>query len=337
MSVPHTVGSGRLLCNRAWTLLATSPSSGFSWDWQTHLCRPSLEHTDAVTDEPRRQLADFLRTRRARLRPRDVGLEPGPRRRIAGLRREELALLAGVSSDYYQRIEQGRDVRPSEQVLDALARALNFSPEESRHLHSLAAAARTPAQPPRSYGPEEVRPGTLRLLRATTAPAMVVGRFLDVLAWNPLAGSLLGAFAQLPQTERNLLRLLLHPEADHACPERAATVAELTGMLRAQVAADPSHPRGVELVGELAVNSDEFATLWARHDIEEATRGRMRVNHPLAGELNLDWDAYPIPGAPGPLLIVLTAEDGGPDAERLQLLASLLDAPSPSAAPWPRR
>jgi transcriptional regulator with XRE-family HTH domain len=138
-----------------------------------------------MSDDPRRELAEFLRTRRTRLRPEDVGLEPGPRRRVAGLRREELALLAGVSSDYYQRMEQGRDVRPSEQVLDALARALDFSAEETRHLHSLAAAARTPARLPRPYEPEEVPDTTLRLLHGMTAPALVVGRFLDVLALNP--------------------------------------------------------------------------------------------------------------------------------------------------------
>ncbi|MFE3142971.1 helix-turn-helix transcriptional regulator [Streptomyces scopuliridis] len=280
----------------------------------------------ALTDDPRRELAEFLRTRRTRLRPQDVGLEPGPRRRVAGLRREELALLAGVSVDYYQRMEQGRDVRPSEQVLEALARALNFSAEESRHLHSLAAAARTPTRSPRHHDPEEVPHTTLRLLRTMTSPALVVGRFLDVLAWSPLAGALLAEFTQLPHTERNLLSLLLHPEADQTCPERAATVAELIGMLRTQVAADPGHPRAVELVGELAVRSDEFAALWARHDVEEPTRGRMRVNHPLVGELNLDWDAYPMPGAPGPVLIVCTAAEGSPDAERLQLLAGLLGA-----------
>jgi hypothetical protein len=106
-------------------------------------------------------------------------------------------------------------------------------------------------------------------------------------------------------------------------------------MLRAQVAADPGHPRASELVGELAVRSDEFATLWARHDVEAATRGQMRVKHPLAGELNLDWDAYPLPGATGPMLIVFTAEEGSPDAERLELLASLLDAPSPASARFP--
>ncbi|SCF70652.1 helix-turn-helix transcriptional regulator [Streptomyces sp. MnatMP-M17] len=280
----------------------------------------------ALTDDPRRELAEFLRTRRTRLRPQDVGLEPGPRRRVAGLRREELALLAGVSTDYYQRMEQGRDVRPSEQVLDALARALNFSAEESRHLHSLATAARTPARRARHHVPEEVPSTTLRLLRTTASPALVVGRFLDVLAWNLPAGALLGEFIQQPHTERNLLSLLLHPEADQTCPERAATVAELTAMLRTQVAADPGHPRAVELVGELAVRSDEFATIWARHDVEETTRGRMRVNHPLVGELNLDWDAYPMPGTPGPMLIVYTAPEGGPDDERLQLLAALLNS-----------
>jgi transcriptional regulator with XRE-family HTH domain len=288
-----------------------------------------------VTDDPRRALAEFLRTRRTRVRPQDVGLEPGPRRRVAGLRREELALLAGVSPDYYQRMEQGRDVRPSDQVLDAIAGALNFSAEETRHLHSLATAARTPARSPRRYPPEEVPPTTVRLLRATTSPALVVGRFLDVLAWNPLAGALLGAFTEVPRAERNLLALLLHPDAGPACPERSATVAELTAMLRAQVAAEPGHPRAVELVGELAERSAEFATLWARHDVEDTTRGRMRVEHPLVGELNLDWDAYPMPGAPGPVLIVYTAEPGSPDDERLRLLAGMLDAPGPSATTRP--
>nr|WP_231717278.1 hypothetical protein [Streptomyces paludis] len=132
-----------------------------------------------------------------------------------------------------------------------------------------------------------------------TTLALVVGRFLDVLAWNPLAGVLLGEFTQQPLDGRNLLALLLHPEADRACPDRAATVVELTAMLRAQVADGPGHPRAVELVGELAVRSDEFAATWARHDVVGTTRGRMRLNHPLIGETTLDWDAYPMPGAPG--------------------------------------
>jgi transcriptional regulator with XRE-family HTH domain len=283
-----------------------------------------------VAEDPRRELAEFLRTRRMRVRPQDLGLEPGPRRRVAGLRREELAVLAGVSTDYYQRMEQGRDVRPSDQVLEAIARALRFSPEESRYLHSLGAAARSPARPPRRYSPEVVPPTTLRLLRTMTAPAVVVGRFLDVLAWSPLAGTLLGEFTHLPRSERNLLILFLHPQADQTCPERKATVAELTAMLRTQVAAEPGHPRAAELVGDLLARSPEFAALWARHDVEEPTRGRMRVNHALVGELNLDWDAYPMPGAPGPVLIVYTAPEGSPDAEKLRQLADLLGTPAPA-------
>jgi len=283
---------------------------------------------DMATD-PRQELAEFLRTRRTQVRPEDLGLEPGPRRRVAGLRREELALLAGMSTDYYQRMEQGRDVRPSEQVLDAIARALKFTPEESRYLHTLAAAARTPVRQPR-YGPEVVPDTTLRLLAAMSAPALVVGRFLDVLAWNPLAGALLGGFVHLPVAERNLLFLFLHPQADQTCPDRKATVAELTAMLRAQAAAEPGHPRAEELISGLTTSSAEFTQLWGRHDVEETTRGRMRIKHPLVGELSLDWDAYPMPGAPGPVLIVFTAPQGGPDAERLQRLADLLDEPSPA-------
>ncbi|MFJ5841598.1 helix-turn-helix transcriptional regulator [Streptomyces shenzhenensis] len=312
-----------------------------------------------MSDDPRRELADFLRTRRTRLRPQDVGLEPGPRRRVAGLRREELALLAGVSSDYYQRMEQGRDVRPSEQVLDALAGALNFSAEETRHLHSLAAAARTPVRLSRAYEPEAVPDTTLRVMRGMTSPALVVGRFLDVLAWNPLGGALLGEFTRQPQRERNLLALFLRPEADRTCPNRAATIAELIGMLRTQIAADqflrpeadrtcpnraatiaeligmlrtqiaadPGHPRAVELVGELALRSDEFAALWALHDVAEPTRGQISLNHHQVGELNLDWDVYPIPGNLGPALMVCTAAEGSPDAARLRMLADLVGTP----------
>ena len=275
-----------------------------------------------MIDDSRKALGEFLRVRRTRVTPRDVGLEPGPRRRVAGLRREELALLAGVSPDYYQRMEQGRDLRPSDQVLDAVAHALNLTNEETRHLHNLATAARTPAQPAREYSPEVVPETTLRLLRTMTVPALVVGRFLDVLAWSPLAGTLLGEVTRLPQNERNLLRLLLRPEADEACPNRAETVAELTAMLRTQVTAYPGDPRAMKLVEQLAAQSAEFATLWARHDVEEPTHGQMHAIHPLAGEMVLDWDAYPIPGAPGTILLVCTAEESSIDALRLELVAS---------------
>lgn len=264
------------------------------------------------------------------MRPEDVGLEPGPRRRVAGLRREELALLAGVSSDYYQRIEQGREVHPSGEVLEGLARALDLTGEESRHLHQLAAAARRPARR-RRRAPEVVPAPTRRLLATVAGPAVVVGRHLDLLAWNPMAGALLGELEALPAHERNFLALLLDPatERDAACPDRRATAAELTAMLRRAVDTDPDHPRAIELVGELAVRSAEFRTYWARHDVGETTRGHMRLDHPILGELRLDWDAYPLPGRTGPMFLAFTAEENSPTSERLQLLAGLLaEAPS---------
>ena len=165
-----------------------------------------------------------------------------------------------------------------------------------------------------------------------TSPALVVGRFLDVLAWNPLAGALLGEFTAAAPGRAE-------PAGTAAAPGGRPGLPGAGGHRRRadrDAARRRSPPiRGTrarcELVGELAVRSDEFATLWARHDVEETTRGRMRVDHPLVGELNLDWDAYPMPGAPGPVLIVYTAEEGSPDDERLQLLAGLLDVPAAPA------
>ncbi|WP_051791989.1 helix-turn-helix transcriptional regulator [Amycolatopsis jejuensis] len=273
---------------------------------------------------PEQQLAEFLRSRRGRVRPADLGLEPGSRRKVAGLRREELAMLAGVSTDYYQRIEQGRDVRPSDRVLDALGRALNLTDDETRHLHLLARAARRPVTP-RRRASEQVPETTRRLLHTMTGPALVLGSHLDVLAWNPLAGSLFGGLDTVPGGERNVLRaIFLNPEARYVCPDWEASAIEYIGMLRAAAAADPDHPRVQELVGELSVRSADFPELWARHDVRETTRGRKHFGHPQVGAITLDWDAYPLPGRPGPTLIVYTAVPGSADAERLQVLASLL-------------
>ena len=264
-------------------------------------------------------LAEFLRSRRDRLRPEDVGLEPGGNRKVSGLRREELALLAGVSTDYYQRMEQGRDVRPSDDVLYAIARALALSDAETRHLHRL--ARRRPVRITRA--PEVVPEGTRRLLRALHTPAVVVGRHLDVLDWNPLATMLLGDFDD-PDTERNpLISMFRDPEARRRCVHWHDMALDYIGMLRAAVAADPDHPRAAELVGELSVHSPEFREMWARHDVRESSRGTKTFRHPQVGELSLDWDTYPLPGDPGPLLAVWTAAPGSPDAERLALLATL--------------
>ncbi|MGP4000848.1 helix-turn-helix transcriptional regulator [Streptomyces sp. 8N706] len=279
-----------------------------------------------MDDSYSRELADFLRTRRSRLRPEDVGLEPGPRRKVTGLRREELALLAGVSTDYYQRMEQGRDIRPSDAVLDALARALMLSAEEARHLYTLARAARRPAQRRRrNRRPERVPETTLRLLDTMTTPALVLGRHLDVLAWNHVAGTLFGDLDNLSPHERNLLRLFFYyPSARTMCTQWESSAAESVGMLRAAVAADPDHPRARELVGELGVHSQDFRRMWARHDVRERQRGTQHFVHPMVGAFTLDWDAYALPGRTGVVLMAYTAAPNSDAAENLSLLASLL-------------
>ncbi|MZE81820.1 helix-turn-helix transcriptional regulator [Streptomyces xinghaiensis] len=272
-----------------------------------------------------RELGDFLRARRSRLRPQDVGLEPGGRRKVTGLRRDEIALLAGLSTDYYQRLEQGRGGRPSDDALYAIASALDLDDEERRHLFGLARAARRPtASAPVRRGPERVPDSTRRLLHVMATPALVLGRHLDVLAWNPLAEALLGDPATVPPAERNMVvQLFRDPEARLRCPDWESLALDYIGMLRAAVAEDPGHPRATALIGELSIHSTDFRSLWARHDVRENVHGTKLFRHPEAGEITLDWDSYPLPGNPGPVLLVYTAEPGSADAERLQLLASL--------------
>lgn len=278
-----------------------------------------------ATDHPyARELGDFLRARRARLRPQDVGLEPGSRRKVTGLRREEIALLAGLSTDYYQRMEQGRDVRPSDDALDALASAPHLDGGERRHLFDLARAARRPEHARPRRAAERVRKSTRRLLHVMGTPGLVLGRHLDVLAWNALAEWLLGDPADRAPADRNMVSVLFRaPEARILCQGWESLARQFVGMLRAAVADDPDHPRATALVGELSIHSADFRRLWARHDVRENVHGTTLFQHPEVGGITLDWDTYPLPGNPGPVLLVFTVEPGTADAERLQLLASL--------------
>ena len=279
-----------------------------------------------ATDHPyARELGEFLRARRAHLRPQDVGLEPGGRRKVSGLRREEIALLAGLSTDYYQRMEQGREVRPSDDVLDALANALSLDERERRHLFTLARAARRPAPArTRRRSPERVPESTRRLLHTLGTPGLVLGRHLDVLAWNTLAAALIGDPATVPPAQRNMLvASFSDPEARVRCPDWEGFALQYIGMLRAAVATDPEHPRATTIIGELSIRSADFRRLWARHDVRETVHGTKLFRHPQVGGITLDWDAYPLPGSPGPVLLVYTAEPGTVDAQRLQLLGSL--------------
>ncbi|WP_434445501.1 helix-turn-helix transcriptional regulator [Lentzea sp. E54] len=270
-----------------------------------------------------RELGTFLRARRSRLRPQDVGLEPGGRRKVPGLRREELALLAGLSTDYYQRMEQGREVRPSDDLLDALASALHLDEEERRHLFALADAVRR-RTPEARDDQEEVPAATKHLLYTMNTPGFVLSRHLDVLAWNPLAEALLGHSAVIRPTERNLLvTLFMNPDVRSRCAHWESFAVQYISMLRATVAADPSHPRGTAIVGELSIRSADFRRLWDQYDVHAPVQGTKVFHRPETGEMTLDWATYPLPGSPGPVLMVYTAEPGTVDAERLQLLGAL--------------
>nr|BFE60446.1 helix-turn-helix transcriptional regulator [Dactylosporangium thailandense] len=269
-----------------------------------------------------RELGDFLRARRDRLRPRDVGLEPGGRRKVAGLRREELALLAGLSTDYYQRMEQGREVRPSDDVLDALAGALGLDEQERRHLFTLAQAARRPMPARVERVPERVPDSTRRLLRVMDTPAVVLGRHLDLLDWNPKAVALLGDPDDYPPDRLNMLLLMFDDTltSRRSCPDWEQQALDYIGMMRAAVATDPTHPRATAIVGELSIRSAEFRRLWGRHDVRESVSGTKTFRIPEVGDVVLDWDTYPLPGNPGPVMLVFTAEPGTAHAERLRLL-----------------
>ncbi|MFI7523440.1 helix-turn-helix transcriptional regulator [Micromonospora globbae] len=272
-----------------------------------------------------RELGDFLRARRGRLRPHDVGLEPGGRRKVTGLRREELALLAGLSTDYYQRIEQGREVRPSDDVLDALAGALSLDDKERRHLFTLARAARRSMSAPVNRDPERVPVSTRRLLRVMDTPAVVLGRHLDLLDWNPMARALLGDPDAYPTDRLNMLLLLFDDTltGERSCPDWERQALDYIGMMRAAVATDPTHPRATAIVGELSIRSAEFRRLWAQHDVRESVSGTKTFRVPEVGDIVLDWDTYPLPGNPGSVMLVFTAAPGSADADRLQLLASM--------------
>jgi transcriptional regulator with XRE-family HTH domain len=278
------------------------------------------------------RLGEFLRARRALVHPEDVGLPDLGRRRVEGLRREELALLAGVSVDYYVRLEQGRDTHPSEQVLEALARALQLDDDAAAHLHELARPA--PRRRRARRRAERVRPGVVRLIQSWThAPAFVLGRRMDVLAHNALAGVLHDGFAR----DRNMVRLVfLDPGARTTFPDWDAVAQDTVATLRAAAGADLDDPALTELVGELSLKSDEFRRLWARHDVREKAAGMKRFVHPLVGELELGYESFAVNDAPGQLLVAYHAEPGSASERALALLAGIAAGEAGPGAPVAR-
>ncbi|MEU9308377.1 helix-turn-helix transcriptional regulator [Streptomyces sp. NPDC048256] len=272
-------------------------------------------------------LADFLQARRRQLRPQDVGLQTyGERRRVPGLRREELAMLAGISAPYYTRLEQGQSRNASREVLDAVASALRLDESERVHLHTLARAPRRPraaGRPP----VERVTPATSALLAAIEGtPAVVIGRRSDVLAWNRpghglFAGHLDPDSPDDPGRRPNMARLVfLDAHTRDLYSDWPAKARAVVGNLRLTAGRFPDDPLLAALIGELAMRSPEFATMWADHRIQACDVADYEMRHPLVGALAVTQQTLQSPQGRGPSLVVATAAPGSPSATALTLL-----------------
>ncbi|MDC0771341.1 helix-turn-helix domain-containing protein [Streptomyces sp. HD] len=271
----------------------------------------------------RAELSEFLRTRRARLKPEDVGLPDfGRHRRVPGLRREELAQLAGVSVAYYTRLEQGNGRNVSAEVLDAIARALRLTDAEHAHLTHLAKPKQHKKKP--AARTEQVRPVLRQLLDSIEGvPAYISGRRADILAWNRMAAAVFGDWSELPVQERNWARLVfLKPEYRDLFVEWDQKASDMVSYLRMDAGCHPDDPRLSALVGELSVKSEEFRRLWATHDVKEKSFGVKHIRHPLVGELTLNFESFRLSDGTEQSLITYHAEPGSPSAEALRLLAS---------------
>ncbi|TDU83542.1 helix-turn-helix protein [Kribbella voronezhensis] len=262
-------------------------------------------------------LAGFLRTRRSRVDPASVGIPTDSRRRVEGLRREEVAHLSGVSVDYYVRLEQGRATQPSEQILDALAGVLGLDETERAHLYRLARQRRRRAKAPSG----RLRPELLRVLDLVPdAPALIMNHRLDVIAGNRLAGLLYGR--QLPGL--NTARHIFLEETERGLyADWETCTLDVVGHLRLAAGKYPDDPRLASLIGELAMGSTRFRKLWARADVSARTHGRKAYQHPLVGLLELHQENFLLPAESGMELIVLSAAPGSPAEDGLRLLSTL--------------
>ncbi|MFJ9931140.1 helix-turn-helix domain-containing protein [Streptomyces misionensis] len=275
-----------------------------------------------TADSDSRALGAFLKARRAQLTPGECGLpETDSARKVAGLRREEAARIAAISVDYYTRLEQGR-VRASVPVLTILARALRLDEDQQRYLYEL--AGRSDAHPRRRRPAQRLRPAMRRLLdQLTETPALVLGKRLDILAWNPAAVALYTDFAALPANRRNYMRLLFtNPVVRQLHREWAHDAREAVAALRMEAAADPDDPDLAQLVGELSVQDPDFRAWWAEHRVSSASYGTKHYRHHLVGDLTLDCDTWTSPDGSGQRLMILTAEPGSPSHDALGILIS---------------
>lgn len=255
-----------------------------------------------------REFGHFLRSRRERLTPSQAGLPSGFRRRTPGLRREEVAQLADIGSTWYTWLEQGRDVRPSAEVLNAIALALQLGPDEKQHLFILAAI---PSTEDRSTPHESVPDSLIRMLKAMTGqPAYVLGRRWDVLAWNDAAVEVFGDFGQLAGDQRNLMHMMFARPSHRRLLADWDTVAPLSlAMFRADCAYYAGDPDFERLISLLKEQSLEFRTWWPRHDVLQQPSTVKRIQHPEAGLLIFEYMSLSVDGCPGMRFVVCTPEN----------------------------
>jgi transcriptional regulator with XRE-family HTH domain len=300
------------------------------------MLRANAAHTGGVD---RRELADFLRSRRERITPAAVGLPAGQRRRTPGLRREEAAQLAYISTEYYTRLEQARGPRPSREVLAGLARALRLTDAERTHLYHLAGAP--PGPPP---GPDrEVRQSILDLIeRLPQTAAIVTSAMHEVLAWNDLAAALMEDFSAVPPRERNLLRRAfldgVTPDGQplYGVSDGREFARNATMHLRSTVARYPDDPDVAELVADLLAGSEDFRQLWESHDVTTEPTLVKTFNHPIVGPITVNCDVLEISEL-DQNVVIYTATPGSPSEEALRLLAVISGSPSlDTASTMPR-
>ena len=270
-----------------------------------------------MSDEPN-LLGAYVRARRELVTPEQVGIPVLGARRVPGLRREEVAMLAGISADYYLRLEQGRDRNPSVQVLESLARVLRL--DEAATAHLLGLGAGRPRRQRRRHRKETVPPGIVQLVAALALPALVEGRFFDVLAVNALATAL---SPRLTVGANRLRDTFLDPAEQALHPDWADAGAGMIAGFRQSVGADADDPRVIDLVGELSVASPHFSRLWARHDVAACEGAAKLVDHPQVGRLHLNRERLTVTGTTGQTLVVYHPSPGTDSAAKLALLASV--------------
>ncbi|MGW2058913.1 helix-turn-helix domain-containing protein [Streptomyces sp. NPDC001840] len=275
-----------------------------------------------MSDEPN-LLGDYVRARRERVTPEQVGIPVLGVRRVPGLRREEVAMLAGISADYYLRLEQGRDRNPSVQVLESLARVLRLDDDATAYLLRLGAAK--PRRPRRRPRKETVPPGIAKLVAALPLPALVEGRYFDVLTANALATAL---SPRLAAGGNRLRDVFLDPAEQALYPDWEDAATGMVAGFRESVGTDTDDPRFIELVGELSLASPRFSELWARHDVEACEGTPKTIDHPQVGALRLNRERLAVAGTAGQTLVVYHP-DPGTNADKLTLLASTVQPSAP--------